>query len=426
MLDYKGTIYRNLEEQVRENQSNIAHILEVNSLLTGSGVLLVGHVSDDSQLPSDYEGNYGDAYAVGDVTPYDLYVWTRPIQGETEAHWFNIGQFPLPGPKGDKGDKGETGPTGPQGPRGMQGLRGATGLIGPTGPQGIQGPQGPTGPQGIQGPIGNPFTIVAELDSISLLPEPEESTRNNAYLVDINGLQHLYVIIGNPPETELEWHDAGQIQGIQGPQGPTGAQGIQGPAGPTGPQGPTGPTGPTGPQGVQGPQGIKGETGPTGPKGKDGTNGVVTSVNGGTSTGQAIYAAKASGTSGQYLKSNGANANPSWETPYFGYSAYAAANAWHVINRGGIYIIATMAAANTLIITDEEQKTSGTGVFNQTVYRGLVVIRAQKVSNQYVYYINYFDSTGYCQVVNRTIITSYGYLYVKSSVYSFIAQLPLK
>lgn len=54
-----------------------------------------------SQLPDarDYHdegGEFGDAFAVGESEPYDLYILTRPFEGQLNAQWFNIGQFPAP------------------------------------------------------------------------------------------------------------------------------------------------------------------------------------------------------------------------------------------------------------------------------------------------------------------------------------------
>ena len=66
------------------------------------GIRVVGHV-DDLPIPEgSYE--YGDAYTVGTASPYDLWIYTRADEFHSEAYWFDIGKFPLPGPKGDKGD----------------------------------------------------------------------------------------------------------------------------------------------------------------------------------------------------------------------------------------------------------------------------------------------------------------------------------
>lgn len=223
-----GKVYRNLQEQVAKNQADIAYILEEEGVLNQFGVKVVNEVPTDADLPDPltYEGEYGDAILVGTTQPFDMYIFTRPFGAETANQWFNIGQFPLPGPqgatgpqgpKGDKGDKGDTGPQGPTGPQGQAGQS----IVGPQGPQGVQGPQGP------QGPAGESFKIVGTLTDVSLLPTPTEETRSSAYLVDIEGVNHLYVIVG---EEDLTWFDAGPLEGIPGE---TGATGPQGPAGAT-------------------------------------------------------------------------------------------------------------------------------------------------------------------------------------------------
>ena len=63
--------------------------------------------------------NVGDAYGVGTVAPYDIYIY-----GKTSG-WVNNG--PLQGAKGEKGDAGPQGETGPAGPKGETGAAGADG-----------------------------------------------------------------------------------------------------------------------------------------------------------------------------------------------------------------------------------------------------------------------------------------------------------
>lgn len=277
MLTIDGKEFRNLEEQVLKNQSDIKFIKNEQGVLNQFGIKVVGQGVDLMDLPSveafkqsypDWE--YGDAYAIGSVPPYSLYVLTRANVSNAEDYWFDIGDFPAPGPKGDTGEQGpagETGPRGLQGPQGIQGIQGRTGAVGPVGPTGAQGEQGPRGPQGLPG---EGFKIIGTLTSTSQLPTPTEEIRSSAYLIEIDGYNHLFVIVG---ENTLEWFDAGSIEGIQGPQGIQGIQGPQGPAGATGAQGETGPQGPQGVQGIQGPKGDTGETGPQGPQGPAGTNG---------------------------------------------------------------------------------------------------------------------------------------------------------
>lgn len=253
--------YRNLEEQVLKNQQDIRYLLEEGGTLNQFGIKVVGVVEGNSQLPNPetYEGEFGDAYAVGTEPPYDFYVYTREVSGQTGPFWFPIGQFPWPGPQGEQGPQGLTGERGPQGLQGVQGPQGNTGPIGPQGPQGEQGIQGPVGPQGPKGESGQPFALGGILSAANQLPTPTVATRNIGYLVGTAFPYNLYVITG--PDTALVWTNAGPFGGVEGPQGPQGEQGPQGPAGATGPQGPKGDTGEQGPQGEQGATGNTGATG---------------------------------------------------------------------------------------------------------------------------------------------------------------------
>ena len=247
MLTIGNEEFRNLEEQVEKNKNDILYMLEEEGTLNQFGIKVVAQEQtvDALPAPTEYTGDFGDAYAIGATSPYTLYIYTRANGTHPTNYWFNIGQFPLPGPAGSDGATGPRGPIGPQGPQGVQGPQGKQG------PQGIQGPTGPQGPQGLQGnpgPKGDPgqsFQIVGILDSASALPTPTEETRNQAYLVpDATepGTYDLYVITGT---TSLVWENAGHIETVQGPAGPAGAQGPQGPQGPAGPAGPTGPAGTT-------------------------------------------------------------------------------------------------------------------------------------------------------------------------------------
>lgn len=239
MLTKDGKQYRNLEEQVLKNKSDIEFILEQEGVLNEFGIKVVGEGKTVADLPdaSTYQGEYGDAYAIGESSPYTLYIWTRANGTHPSAYWFNIGQFPLVGPQGPKGEDGAPGaqgPTGATGPQGPQGPTGATGAQGPQGPQGPQGIQGPQGPQGAKGDAGEPFKIAGKLTSTSLLPDPSTVDRNTAYLIpDASepGTYDMYVITGTDT---LMWDNAGHVQSIEGPQGPQGAQG------PTGAQGANG------------------------------------------------------------------------------------------------------------------------------------------------------------------------------------------
>lgn len=313
MLTIDGKQFRNLEEQVRQNQSDIKYILEEEGVLNQFGIKVVGEVETSSQLPdaSTYQGEYGDAYAVGTQTPYELYIFTRQFSGQTGPTWFNIGQFPVPGPTGATGPAGDTGPQGIRGSLWNSGspvsnpnsgdqyvdsngqvyqYNGSswTATVNIRGPQGIQGNQGATGsqgPQGIQGIQGNPgtpgqsFIIAGTLSSTEQLPDADSAPQNEAYIVGSEN--NLYVIVGT---TNKEWTDVGVVEGVQGPMGPQGPQGpigpqglqgLQGEQGPVGPQGEQGPKGDTGATGAQGPRGLQGEQGPQGVKGDPGDSFII-------------------------------------------------------------------------------------------------------------------------------------------------------
>lgn len=242
MLNRNDIIFRSLVEQVEYNKEQIEHILQVNSLMAGAGVKLVGNVSAEGDLPAtdSYPGNYGDAYLVGTERPYDMYVFTRPTTGEDYPHWFNVGPFPapsdVPGPQGLQGEQGEQGERGSQWSTGttapavgaakrgdmylqsngvvymfdglawnaVTSLVGPTGSRGPIGPQGERGEQGFQGPQGVAGDPGDTVKIVGVLASSDLLPQPTEEDRHHAYLIG----GHLWIVIG---DASLSWIDTGAI-----------------------------------------------------------------------------------------------------------------------------------------------------------------------------------------------------------------------
>ena len=211
MLTIDGKEFRNLEEQVLKNKNDIENALQLNNLLSDFGIRIIGQVESAYQIPSvsNYKENnpswkYGDAYTVGTESPYDLYILTRANNNNPQDFWFDIGEFPLrgpagpQGPQGEKGEKGEKGDPGIQGERGLQGTPGLRGEIGPQGPK---GPVGPPGPQGVPGQV---YKIIDILDNTEQLPEPTESIRDNAYI--INGC--IYIIMGSGV---LEWVNVGTI-----------------------------------------------------------------------------------------------------------------------------------------------------------------------------------------------------------------------
>ena len=143
---YDNKIYRNLQQQVKENMENIAELQEMKLV----GLDVKGIVADYASLPSS--ATQGDIYAVGSAAPFELYVYNN-------SSWVDFGQFPKAGPKGDQGPQGEPGRQGPRGLTGEPGPRGYTGAPGAPGPEGPQGPAGPKGDKGDKGDPGEPASI---------------------------------------------------------------------------------------------------------------------------------------------------------------------------------------------------------------------------------------------------------------------------
>ena len=251
MIEVNGKVLRNLQEQVLKNQADIEDFANTTEILGKFGITVIGSVPTSDLLPdpSTFNGNYGDAYTVGETYPYYYYIFTRPntALGEYDNRWLNIGTFPLPGPQGPVGPRGEIGPTGDSTewhysisnrvPAANLGryhdyflnyygevyykasdnewintnivLRGPQGPIGPTGSPGPQGPDGPEGPTGPRGEPGSLAVIKAILSTVDQLPLP--TTINDlhwAYLVGTTSPYDLYVQVGDTVETAY-WTNVG-------------------------------------------------------------------------------------------------------------------------------------------------------------------------------------------------------------------------
>ena len=261
MIKIGNRTYRNLEEQVAKNQADIEAIVRGQSVLADFGIKIVGYADDTTDLPDplEYGGEFGDAYLVGTQEPYDYYIYTRPLAGGSdEPFWFNLGQFPKPGPQGPQGEDGLQGPAGispnvyllryvsgmnlptpssandilllsyaPNQPvielyhaaiyEGtgnyyFQKISDITAPTGAQGPQGETGPQGPQGIQGIQGPKGEQgglIRVVGIVSTASELPLPAVlGALDAAYLVGEDDSYDLYIQIGDAPSTAM-WSNVG-------------------------------------------------------------------------------------------------------------------------------------------------------------------------------------------------------------------------
>lgn len=232
MIKINNEIYRNIQEQVEKNKRDIEAWSSIEVTLNNLGIKVLGRVDYVSDIP-EATFEYGDAYLVGLNEPFDLYIYTR-----TDG---DVGMFVDMGPLNIVGQEGPVGPAGPAGKDGYAPVvRYGNGLpvIEPTDKKGyiyidqqtsrlytfdngwnfvinMQGPKGDQGNQGIQGATGTTLSIVGKLASPSLLPTNFASgsiPKNSAYLVDVNGANHLYIILGDQSNySTWYWQDAGDF-----------------------------------------------------------------------------------------------------------------------------------------------------------------------------------------------------------------------
>lgn len=106
MLKFGNREFRNLQEQVLKNMCDIQDIEQGATVLANFGITVVGQVNQASDLPAPatYKGNLGDAFLVGTEAPYLYYIYAKAYDGQEQPAFYNLGQFPLPGPKGDQGN----------------------------------------------------------------------------------------------------------------------------------------------------------------------------------------------------------------------------------------------------------------------------------------------------------------------------------
>ena len=235
MITIDKVTYRNLQEQVQKNKEDIEQWQNVEFTLNNFGIKVLGKVDSESDIPvGTYE--FGDAYLVGLTEPYNLYIYTRIEASTNNGIFVNVGPLNV---------VGQQGPQGPAGQNGVDGyapvVRYGNGLpiVEATDKNGylyidqqtsklytynnngwnyvidMKGPQGPQGIQGVQGATGTTLSIVSKLSSPTLLPTNFASgqiPKNSAYLVDVNGVNHLYIIIGDQNDySTWYWLDVGDF-----------------------------------------------------------------------------------------------------------------------------------------------------------------------------------------------------------------------
>lgn len=240
MIKVGDKYLRNLEEQVQY----LTNYHDVNQGLVQWGIRVIGQVKTEDDLPLPYDGEYGDAIAVGTESPFFFYIWTRASIEGKPAYWFPFGEISAVGPEGPKGDRGPVGPQGEasrwyvgssapnsssqyvEGDMYLQNngqvyrykndnwqyvvsISGPQGIQGVQGPQGIQGPQGPQGPKGERGDVGDFINIRGILSNVDQLPLPSTLVNLSiAYLVGTASPYDLYIQVGSKSEDAV-WTNTG-------------------------------------------------------------------------------------------------------------------------------------------------------------------------------------------------------------------------
>lgn len=198
MITIDNKIYRNIQEQVQKNKEDIEAFSSIQFTLNNMGITVLGRLDAAVSIP-DETYNFGDAYLIGTVEPYDIYIYTRNLDPTVPGSFVNMGKLGIIGPQGPKGEKGDKGDKGDTGPAGENGLNGP---IGPQGVKGDKGDKGDRGMQGVQGPQGDPgqsFVIAGTISNPNQLPSPTSAPRNEAYVYvdnDITTPDKLYFITG--------------------------------------------------------------------------------------------------------------------------------------------------------------------------------------------------------------------------------------
>lgn len=245
MLEIDGKYYAGVEGSIQILKQLVAQHYNTQRVLTALDIHVIGQVDNASQLPVDFTGAFGDAYAVGAEHPYDLYIWTRTDETGTQGYWFNIGPIAILGPQGPQGQRGPQGPAGKnvkiylvqgadelfnydavEGDLGIDAdgdlwryngrqwllefnIKGPQGPQGARGPQGIRGEQGPQGLQGPRGDVGGFIKIIGNLTSIDLLPQPSAlGDLTAAYIVGTE--RNLYIQVGPTSESAI-WTNVGPL-----------------------------------------------------------------------------------------------------------------------------------------------------------------------------------------------------------------------
>ena len=98
IINYKGDIERNLQEQVAENKRLILQHYNTTRTLELLDVRVIGTMETWEEPTGTFE--YGDAFFVGTEAPYSLYIYTRADGLHPNPYWLAIEDLIVQGPEG--------------------------------------------------------------------------------------------------------------------------------------------------------------------------------------------------------------------------------------------------------------------------------------------------------------------------------------
>lgn len=219
MLSFGNKEFRNLEEQVRKNQSDIQELkagVKVEKWLLWEQ--LAGYVNDN---------NVGKYYVVNHDSVEHLYLITRRANEGLVA--VDLGRYPALGPQGPTGAKGDKGDKGDSiiGPRGYKGDQGAPGR----GVDSLAGIDSTGYTATISGPDSNGIvTIDTSADVDFGADDPVEIDFKFKYQVptDFYTQDEVDSIVSGAISTAEDYTDTVVATIPAGPQGPQGEQGPEG------------------------------------------------------------------------------------------------------------------------------------------------------------------------------------------------------
>ena len=207
MMNTAVEVARNIEERANNGEFNGPPGPQGEPGPKGDGFQILGFFDSLFELEEAItEPQTGDAYAVGEEAPHDIYVWDS-----SNEVWVNIGP-----------------------------------LHGPQGPQGPPGPQGEKGEKGDKGDDGRGIVSVVRTAGTGAA-----GTYDTYTILFTDGSTTTYQVYNGKDGEKGDKGDPGE-KGEKGDKGDPGEKGEKGDPGPQGPQGEQGPQGPQGPPGNDG------------------------------------------------------------------------------------------------------------------------------------------------------------------------------